>query len=306
MPPRSPAPGRELAAPGRETGERWRGSTPRCTCPSRSAHRMPGRCAACVRRKRPGHATCRTSGRARSGHRSSRIERCRRRCCLTDSDEANELLAREPLALPDRVRARPAGEFDCVRRPAEAAGPARRPRRRHDRRARSGEGRGSVSQAARRPESRRAMAKRVQELCAVVVEDYDGDAARIWTEASDGSDLRSNERGCPASGGDEDRGARLGRGARWGVEAARVWIPIARACGRMNRPMRSLVPRPPKRARGAPSRADAACQIRPWRAPAAGPGGEGRVDPLAELASHLRAGEGDSSRPPSRGRAALP
>src|SRR5438477_1722138 len=36
-----------------------------------------------------------------------------------------------------------------------------------------------------------SMARRVQDLAAYVVEEYDGDAARIWTEARDGADLRA-------------------------------------------------------------------------------------------------------------------
>src|SRR5689334_24338188 len=36
-----------------------------------------------------------------------------------------------------------------------------------------------------------SMAKRVQELAAYVAEEYDGDAARIWTEAADAADLRA-------------------------------------------------------------------------------------------------------------------
>jgi uncharacterized HhH-GPD family protein len=35
----------------------------------------------------------------------------------------------------------------------------------------------------------RAMAARVQDMCRVLVEDYDGDTARIWDEAADGRDL---------------------------------------------------------------------------------------------------------------------
>jgi uncharacterized HhH-GPD family protein len=35
-----------------------------------------------------------------------------------------------------------------------------------------------------------AMAERVQALCAFLSERYDGDAARIWTEAASGADLR--------------------------------------------------------------------------------------------------------------------
>jgi uncharacterized HhH-GPD family protein len=33
------------------------------------------------------------------------------------------------------------------------------------------------------------MARRTQELCAALVRDYDGDASRVWTEARDGRDL---------------------------------------------------------------------------------------------------------------------
>jgi uncharacterized HhH-GPD family protein len=34
-----------------------------------------------------------------------------------------------------------------------------------------------------------SMAGKVQQLCAAIAADYDGDAARIWTEAADGKDL---------------------------------------------------------------------------------------------------------------------
>jgi len=35
----------------------------------------------------------------------------------------------------------------------------------------------------------RANAKRAQEMCQILVEKYDGDASRLWTEASNGADL---------------------------------------------------------------------------------------------------------------------
>src|SRR6266516_2908999 len=35
-----------------------------------------------------------------------------------------------------------------------------------------------------------SMATRVQDLCAVIVEDYGGEAERVWTEAADGADLK--------------------------------------------------------------------------------------------------------------------
>src|SRR6187431_3340265 len=34
------------------------------------------------------------------------------------------------------------------------------------------------------------MAMRTQELCAAIASEYDGDAGRVWTEASDGEDLQ--------------------------------------------------------------------------------------------------------------------
>src|SRR6476469_985199 len=45
-----------------------------------------------------------------------------------------------------------------------------------------------------------AMAERVRELAAVVAEDYDGDASRIWTEAKDGNDLRKRIGALPGFG----------------------------------------------------------------------------------------------------------
>jgi uncharacterized HhH-GPD family protein len=44
------------------------------------------------------------------------------------------------------------------------------------------------------------MAKRVQELAAVVVDDYGGHAERVWTEAADGADLRRRLSSLPGFG----------------------------------------------------------------------------------------------------------
>lgn len=46
----------------------------------------------------------------------------------------------------------------------------------------------------------RAMARRVRELCAVIAERYGGDAARIWTDAADGPDLRRRLLALPSFG----------------------------------------------------------------------------------------------------------
>jgi uncharacterized HhH-GPD family protein len=45
-----------------------------------------------------------------------------------------------------------------------------------------------------------AMAKRVQELAAHVAETYDGEAARLWTDASDGRDLQRRIAALPGFG----------------------------------------------------------------------------------------------------------
>ena len=53
-----------------------------------------------------------------------------------------------------------------------------------------------------------AMAKRVQELCAHVAEEYGDDAARLWTEAADGDDLTPPHRSAARLRRDEGEGAR--------------------------------------------------------------------------------------------------
>jgi uncharacterized HhH-GPD family protein len=44
------------------------------------------------------------------------------------------------------------------------------------------------------------MAKRVQELCAVVAEEYDGDASRVWRDAADTADLKRRLEALPGFG----------------------------------------------------------------------------------------------------------
>jgi uncharacterized HhH-GPD family protein len=45
-----------------------------------------------------------------------------------------------------------------------------------------------------------SMARRVQELCRVVIDSYGGDAAAIWTSAQDGSQLLANVKALPGFG----------------------------------------------------------------------------------------------------------
>jgi uncharacterized HhH-GPD family protein len=50
-----------------------------------------------------------------------------------------------------------------------------------------------------------SMGKRVQAVCRHLVEQYDGDASRIWTEAKDGEDLHQRLLALPGFGPDKTR-----------------------------------------------------------------------------------------------------
>ena len=64
-----------------------------------------------------------------------------------------------------------------------------------------------------------AMATRVRELAAVVTEDYGGDAARIWSEASDSADLKRRIGALPGFG--EMKISRSGRCSQSGSASRR-------------------------------------------------------------------------------------
>ncbi len=51
----------------------------------------------------------------------------------------------------------------------------------------------------------KSMARRVQEVCAVIVDEYGGDAAAIWTTASDGKQLLANLKALPGFGDQKAR-----------------------------------------------------------------------------------------------------
>jgi len=63
-----------------------------------------------------------------------------------------------------------------------------------------------------------AMAKRVQALCAFVAREYGGDAARIWTEARDGRDLRARLMALPSFGDMKVRSMLAVLAKRFGVQ----------------------------------------------------------------------------------------
>ena len=69
------------------------------------------------------------------------------------------------------------------------------------------------------------MARRVQELCATLVEEYGGRAERVWSEAADGDDLRQRIAALPGFG--EMKTTSLGAvlAKRFGVSAAEPLVP---------------------------------------------------------------------------------
>jgi uncharacterized HhH-GPD family protein len=82
----------------------------------------------------------------------------------------------------------------------------------------------------------RSMAKRVHELAVHVRDNYDGDAARIWTDAKDSEDLLANLAALPGFGEMKIKslGAVLAR--RFGVDAARDLVPWHPTLGDVDSP----------------------------------------------------------------------
>jgi uncharacterized HhH-GPD family protein len=61
------------------------------------------------------------------------------------------------------------------------------------------------------------MARRTQELCATIADEYGGDAARVWTEATDGRDLERRLLALPGIGEMKARTLIAVLGKRFGV-----------------------------------------------------------------------------------------
>ena len=70
------------------------------------------------------------------------------------------------------------------------------------------------------------MARRTQELCQVVVDEYGGDASRVWEEAADGADLDRRLRGLPGFGDMKVRSLAAVLGKRLGIRPA-GWEEVA-------------------------------------------------------------------------------
>jgi uncharacterized HhH-GPD family protein len=81
-----------------------------------------------------------------------------------------------------------------------------------------------------------AMAKRVQELAQVVADDYGGDASRLWTEASDGAELRRRIEGLPGFGEMKVKALGAVLAKRFGVESAQALVPTHPTLGDVDSP----------------------------------------------------------------------
>jgi uncharacterized HhH-GPD family protein len=145
------------------------------------------------------------------------------RLYFTESDEANELIAQDPMALligfaldqqvtvqkafsgPLAIRER-VGTLDAARLAATDLEPVFRER----------------PAVHRFPGS---MAKRVQALAAHVAEHYDGDAARIWTEADSPEALRRNLADLPGFGQMKVDSTAAVLARRYGVQLAEPLVP---------------------------------------------------------------------------------
>jgi uncharacterized HhH-GPD family protein len=81
-----------------------------------------------------------------------------------------------------------------------------------------------------------AMAKRVQDLCALIAAEYDGHAERVWTEATDSADLERRVRALPGYG--DMKVVALGSvlAQRFGVTAAEPLVPPHPTLGDVDSP----------------------------------------------------------------------
>jgi uncharacterized HhH-GPD family protein len=156
------------------------------------------------------------------------------RLYFTDSEEANALIATDPLALlvgfvldqqvtvqkafagPLALRER-LGSFDAGTLAAAELEPVFR----------------------MRPAIHRypgAMAQRVHDLAVHLLEHYDGDAARVWTDAADADALRANLSALPGFGEMKIKALGGVLAKRFDVDAARELVPWHPTLGDVDSP----------------------------------------------------------------------
>jgi uncharacterized HhH-GPD family protein len=145
------------------------------------------------------------------------------RLYFTDSEDANELIAKDPMALligfaldqqvtvqqafdgPLRVRER-IGTLDPTRLALADLEPAFREK-----------------PAIHRYPAK--MAERIHDLAVYVRDNYDGDAARVWTDAADGAQLRANIQALPGFGEMKVKALGAVLAKRCDIAAARELVP---------------------------------------------------------------------------------
>lgn len=81
-----------------------------------------------------------------------------------------------------------------------------------------------------------SMAKRVHELAVHVRDHYDGDAARVWTDAADAGELRANIEALPGFGEMKVKSLGSVLAHRFGVTAARELVPWHPTLGNVDSP----------------------------------------------------------------------
>ena len=81
-----------------------------------------------------------------------------------------------------------------------------------------------------------SMAKRVQELAAVIDDEYGGRAERVWTDAKDGDDLRRRIGALPGFGKMKVTALGAVLAKRFGVEAAQDLVPNHPTLGDVDSP----------------------------------------------------------------------
>jgi uncharacterized HhH-GPD family protein len=81
-----------------------------------------------------------------------------------------------------------------------------------------------------------SMAKRVHDLAVHVEDRYDGDAARVWTDAADSDELRANLEALPGVGEMKVKSMSAVLAKRYGVKAAEALVPPHPTLGDVDSP----------------------------------------------------------------------
>ena len=147
------------------------------------------------------------------------------------------------------------------------------------------------------------MAKRVQELCAVVAEEYDGDAGRVWRDAADTADLKRRIEALPGFGEMKVKALASVLAQRFGSRWRSRSCPTTRCSATSTRPEALAEYQAAKRAYKASLRAAAGLiELRTYR-----DGGQSAEDVAREVAEFLDAAQNEPRAralrhpPPRRG-----